>query len=59
MGVFHYRPETMQRAIHLLSQGKINTDLFLLEKRGLEDLSDIYLGKDREKPLKFLIRPNG
>lgn len=57
LGVFHYTPQIMQQAIQLLADSKINTDLFITEKRQLEDLSNIYLGKEKAKALKFLIKP--
>lgn len=58
MGVFHYTPAIMRKAIQLLAEGKINTDLFITEKRSLSDLKDIFLGKEKKtKALKFVINP--
>jgi len=55
-GVFHYTPEIMKRAICLLADGKINVEPFISQKRRLEDLSNIFLGKDNQKALKYLIQ---
>lgn len=59
MGVFHYTPAIMAKAVAILANGHIQTELFISEKRRLEDLSDIYSGKDKSpKALKFLIQPH-
>jgi L-iditol 2-dehydrogenase len=56
-GIFHYTPAIFKRAVELLAEGRIDTALFLTERRGLMDLPRILAGKDPAKPLKFLIEP--
>lgn len=56
-GIFHHTPDMFRRAVTLLSNGKIHTDIFLREKRGLGDLEKILSSQDDPMALKFAIRP--
>ena len=57
LGTFHYTPSVMDEAIRLLAEGRVNTAILTAEQRTLNDLQNIFLGKDPKPALKYLIRP--
>jgi L-iditol 2-dehydrogenase len=56
-GVFHHTPALFKRAVNWLTEGRIQTGLFVAERRKLHDLPSIFEGDDPVKPLKFVIEP--
>lgn len=56
-GVFHTTPRYVQASINLLSNGKIDTDIFLTEERKLEELDIILDNLVNQKGVKTAIIP--
>lgn len=56
-GVFHHTPETIKKAIALLTNNQINTDILLHDVHPLEDLPQILASVDKNQPFKSVIVP--
>lgn len=56
-GAYHHRPATFQRALDLLSEGRIRTAEILSAERPLEELEGALRSMMRKETLKVVIRP--
>lgn len=56
-GVFHHTPQSIKKALHLLTKNHIDTKPFLEEKRTLQDLPQILAGTDPKNAMKYVIKP--
>ncbi len=55
-GVYHHRPETIQKALKLLANPKFKADLLLSAERPIEDVEDALRSMMREESLKVVIK---
>jgi L-iditol 2-dehydrogenase len=55
-GVYHHRPDTIRRALDLLTNPDFKADLLLSDVRGIEDVEDALRSMMRKETLKVVIR---
>ena len=55
-GVYHHRPETIQKALKLLANPKFKADLLLSAERPIEDVEEALRSMMRKESLKVVIK---
>ena len=56
-GAFHHTPQSIKKALRLLTENLIDTKPFLEEKRTLHDLPQILSGNDSKNAMKYVVQP--